>query len=43
MNSRVVVTGMGVVAPNGVGLTEYSQALRAGKVGNSTCSSYGRI
>ena len=33
MNSRVVVTGMGVVAPNGVGLNEYSQALRAGKSG----------
>ncbi|HIF39156.1 MAG TPA: beta-ketoacyl-[acyl-carrier-protein] synthase family protein [Gemmatimonadetes bacterium] len=33
MNSRVVVTGLGVVAPNGVGLIEYSQALRAGKSG----------
>lgn len=33
MNSRVVVTGMGVVAPNGVGLNQYSQALRAGKSG----------
>ncbi|MBH16011.1 MAG: beta-ketoacyl-ACP synthase [Gemmatimonadetes bacterium] len=33
MNHRVVITGMGVVAPNGVGLAEYGQAIRAGKSG----------
>ena len=33
MSRRVVVTGMGVVAPNGVGLEEYSQALRGGVSG----------
>ena len=33
MNHRVVVTGMGVVAPNGVGLSDYSRALRAGESG----------
>ena len=30
---RVVVTGMGVVAPNGVGLGAYREALRAGRSG----------
>ena len=33
MNHRVVVTGMGVVAPNGVGLSDYTRALRAGESG----------
>ncbi|MBI5629690.1 MAG: beta-ketoacyl-[acyl-carrier-protein] synthase family protein [Elusimicrobia bacterium] len=33
MRKRVVVTGLGVVAPNGVGLANYRQALRAGKSG----------
>lgn len=31
--NRVVVTGMGVVAPNGVGLPDFEQALRAGTSG----------
>ena len=30
---RVVVTGMGVVAPNGVGLSAYREALKAGRSG----------
>ena len=30
---RVVVTGMGVAAPNGVGLKAFEQALREGKSG----------
>lgn len=30
---RVVVTGMGVVAPNGVGLAAYREALKAGRSG----------
>ncbi|MBX7143398.1 MAG: beta-ketoacyl-[acyl-carrier-protein] synthase family protein [Oligoflexia bacterium] len=30
---RVVVTGLGVIAPNGVGLKEYEAALRAGRSG----------
>ena len=33
MTRRVVVTGMGVVAPNGVGLSEYEDALRKGQSG----------
>ena len=33
MSRRVVVTGMGVVAPNGNGLEEYSQAIRDGVSG----------
>jgi 3-oxoacyl-(acyl-carrier-protein) synthase len=31
--SRVVVTGLGVVAPNGTGVAEFETALRAGKSG----------
>ena len=30
---RVVVTGMGVVAPNGIGLSDFDAALRAGRSG----------
>ncbi len=30
---RVVITGLGVVAPNGVGVSEFEAALRAGKSG----------
>ena len=30
---RVVITGMGVVAPNGVGLTEFTEAISTGKSG----------
>jgi len=33
MTKRVVITGMGVVAPNGVGLPEFEQSLRAGRSG----------
>jgi 3-oxoacyl-(acyl-carrier-protein) synthase len=33
VSRRVVVTGMGVVAPNGVGLEAYESALRAGRSG----------
>ena len=33
MKRRVVVTGMGVVSPNGVGLEAYESALRAGTSG----------
>ena len=33
MNRGVVVSGMGVVAPNGVGLEAYDRALRAGESG----------
>lgn len=33
MTRRVVITGMGVVAPNGVGLEAYAAALRAGTSG----------
>lgn len=33
MNRRVVITGMGVVAPNGVGLEAYDRALRNGVSG----------
>lgn len=33
MNRRVVITGMGVVAPNGIGLDAYGRALRAGEPG----------
>ena len=33
MNRRVVITGMGVAAPNGVGLKAFSEALKNGKSG----------
>jgi 3-oxoacyl-(acyl-carrier-protein) synthase len=33
MNRRVVITGLGVVAPNGVGLEAFEEALRAGASG----------
>lgn len=33
MKRRVVVTGMGVVAPNGIGLEEFGSALREGRSG----------
>jgi len=33
MKPRVVITGLGVVAPNGVGLDAFAQALRAGRSG----------
>ena len=32
-NRRVVITGLGVVAPNGVGVTDFESALRAGRSG----------
>lgn len=32
-NKRVVITGMGVVAPNGIGLTDFTAALRSGRSG----------
>ncbi len=33
MKQRVVVTGMGICAPNGVGLSEFTEAMRQGKSG----------
>lgn len=33
MNRRVVITGLGVCAPNGVGLSDFTNALRDGKSG----------
>ena len=33
MSKRVVITGLGVVAPNGVGLTEFTKSLKSGKSG----------
>ncbi|PSR13792.1 MAG: beta-ketoacyl-ACP synthase [Bacteroidetes bacterium] len=33
MENRVVITGMGVAAPNGVGLTDFERAIRAGTSG----------
>jgi 3-oxoacyl-(acyl-carrier-protein) synthase len=33
MRNRIVITGLGIMAPNGHGLAEYEQALRAGRSG----------
>ncbi|WP_026776225.1 beta-ketoacyl synthase [Polaribacter sp. Hel_I_88] len=33
MKNRVVITGLGVVAPNGVGLSAFTKAIKAGKSG----------
>lgn len=33
MKNRVVITGLGVVAPNGVGLNDFERAIKAGKSG----------
>ncbi|MFD2529850.1 beta-ketoacyl-[acyl-carrier-protein] synthase family protein [Polaribacter marinaquae] len=33
MKNRVVITGLGVVAPNGVGLQEFTNAIKTGKSG----------
>ena len=33
MKNRVVVTGLGVVAPNGVGVTEFTKAIQSGTSG----------
>jgi 3-oxoacyl-[acyl-carrier-protein] synthase-1 len=33
MKNRVVITGLGVVAPNGVGLQEFTNAIKSGKSG----------
>ena len=33
MKNRVVITGLGVVAPNGVGLQAFSEAIQQGKSG----------
>lgn len=33
MKNRVVITGLGVVAPNGVGLIEFTNAIKSGKSG----------
>ncbi|UFH53008.1 beta-ketoacyl synthase N-terminal-like domain-containing protein [Spirosoma sp. KNUC1025] len=33
MRNRVVVTGMGVAAPNAVGVAEFSSAIQAGRSG----------
>ncbi|TMA46836.1 MAG: beta-ketoacyl-[acyl-carrier-protein] synthase family protein, partial [Deltaproteobacteria bacterium] len=33
MRRRVVVTGIGVVAPNGIGVTAFETALREGRSG----------
>ena len=33
MRKRIVITGLGIMAPNGHGLAEYEQALRAGRSG----------
>ena len=35
MSQRVVITGLGVVAPNGIGLEEYASALQEGRSGLS--------
>lgn len=33
MNNRVVITGLGVVAPNGVGVDQFTEAIKNGKSG----------
>lgn len=33
MEKRVVITGLGVVAPNGVGIPEFTEAIKSGKSG----------
>ena len=33
MKTRIVITGLGIMAPNGHGLTEYEHALREGRSG----------
>ena len=33
MKNRVVITGLGVVAPNGVGISEFTEAIKSGKSG----------
>ena len=33
MKNRVVITGLGVVAPNGVGVTKFTEALKNGTSG----------
>jgi len=33
MGKRVVITGLGVVAPNGVGIPEFTEAIKSGKSG----------
>jgi len=33
MNKRVVITGLGVTAPNGVGLPDFEAAIKVGKSG----------
>lgn len=33
MNRRVVITGLGIVAPNAIGLTDFEEAIRNGKSG----------
>lgn len=33
MKKRVVITGLGVVAPNGIGVSEFTEALKEGKSG----------
>jgi 3-oxoacyl-(acyl-carrier-protein) synthase len=33
MKKRVVITGLGIVAPNGVGITDFTKALKEGKSG----------
>lgn len=33
MNNRVVITGLGIVAPNGVGITDFTEAIKNGDSG----------
>jgi 3-oxoacyl-[acyl-carrier-protein] synthase II len=40
MKRRVVITGMGVVSPNGIGAADFSAALRAGVSGVQTISCF---